>query len=156
MADDGEHSRTHNAATMNQELGSAFERFKALETERQSIVEDMAEIVKGVSEKFNLKPKNVRKAWMLAIKPPEPADLNEIDVVTAALGDFVSTPLGGATVGNVAGRMIDAVRAGEGVQALGATLAPGNSMTISTPNSGGGVKISKDEAGKIRVEDAPA
>lgn len=93
-----------NSATMNQELGAAFERFKALETERKGLVEDMKEIVDTVAEKFSLKAKNVRKGWMLAIKPPEPADLNEIEVVTAALGDYVGTPLGGAAVSRAGAR----------------------------------------------------
>lgn len=91
-------SKLHNAATMNQELGAGFERFKALEHERKSLVEDQAEIVKLLADKFDLKAKNIRKAWMLAIKPPDPSDLNEIATVEAALGDFVSTPLGGAAV----------------------------------------------------------
>lgn len=98
MADDGAHPPLHNAATMNQEIGAGFERFRALETERKGIVEDMKEIVDRIAEKFGLKAKNVRKSWMQAIKPPEPGDISEVETVTAALGEFVSTPLGGAAV----------------------------------------------------------
>jgi uncharacterized protein (UPF0335 family) len=129
-----------NSATMNQELGAAFERFKALEHERKSIVEDQADLVNLLAEKFDLKAKNIRKAWMLAIKPPDPSDLNEIATVEAALGDFVATPLGGSAVDRAAKKFVN-------------TLGPGDSLSIREAGKPDRLVVAKDKDGNLVTGD---
>lgn len=130
----------HNSGVQGERLRSFIERIERLEEEKGGLQGDIKEIyaeAKSAGYDTKVMRQVVRLRKMDAADRQEQAAL--LGTYMRALGDYGSTPLGGAGVTRAA-------------EKLGDALKPGDSMSISTPG-GKGVKLSRTPEGKLEVGD---
>lgn len=90
----------HNSATMTQAISEGFERFKALQEEKNGIGEAQGDILNSLKETFGLSKSAMRRAWMDALRDPTELRtlMSDYDTVMAAIGQLAGTPLGDAAL----------------------------------------------------------